>query len=140
MKSNPKNPQKIFKNPPSTCITKKSPTKHQKIPTITTNQQQKPKNHKLSDQITQRKKKKKKKKKKKTWKYTPLASPTSSHDPPGSGAVVDHGSLSESLHFFLSSSLGLPFHLPVSVKKMVKKKRKKERSLYKGKRRRMKKK
>jgi hypothetical protein len=44
MKFNPENPPKISKNPPSTALpknhqqnTKKSPTKHQKIPTITKN-------------------------------------------------------------------------------------------------------
>jgi len=64
-----------------------------------------------------------------------LASPTSGHDPPNSGAVVDHGSLSESLQFSQS-----PFPSPCLCEKKKKRVDKKERHLCKGKRGRRKKK
>jgi hypothetical protein len=96
-------------NTPSTTLpknTNKTPKNLQqntkKSPTITNNHKKsttKTKNHKLSDQRTQRNRRKKKTNLKKRQKNTPLTSPAWGHDPPDSGAVVDHGSLSELLHF-----------------------------------------
>jgi len=66
-----------------------------------------------------------KKKPKKCPKNTPLASPASERDLLDSGAVVDHGYLSESLQFSLSSSLSLPLPSPSLCEN--KKREKKER-------------
>jgi hypothetical protein len=64
---------------------------------------------------------------KKLQKNTPLASLAWGHDPLDFGAIVDHGSLLESLQFDLSSSLSLPFPSPCLWEEKEKKKEKKER-------------
>jgi hypothetical protein len=121
--------RKSPKNPPSTHITKKyqqNTKKYQQSPTITKNQQQKPKITKFL--IRELKEKKKKKKKKKTKKNEKKTSKNAGKTPPwlhrrrAMTLRTPAPSSTTALSHYRSSSLSFPFHLPVCMKKKMKRK------------------